>query len=1743
MTTETRIGGGFNSNQCHADKRASRGIQSRNGRQRSLQLLSVTACAIAGLMSKSAMAASGSWNGLTDNTWAGSNWSATPVPGTGDTATFNGAGNGNTTIDLGGGVTVQNIRFDTSSVAAYNIGAGAVGSQTLTLNDSGSITLTPLVANNETFDANLILGTDPASQTYVFTNSSPDTLSFAGNITGGTGTGTAGVKYVTFNGTGNITDTGILAFGSTAPNLSPQKYGSGTFTLESSAASTYSGYTTVYAGTMVEDFTNFASNNMIAAGSSLRMGGGTFQINGNASGTTSQTFGGTTAPGGGLNVIQLGTNTPTLNLGIFTQTLGSAIELVGPATQGSGGSVVAATGTILTTDIGTGNNNGTAGTGTKGLLWNGTTRAGVATVGLYDWASTNTAAGANGTTPWTVIGGSQVSGFYTPVAANGSNASGDINVDWAGGGNVNCSSGGTEFFDTMRFNANAATTLSTTGASRFYDTGILVTPNVGTYNVTIAGTTGLADNQGNGAGAVDIYQNNTAGELIFTTGFADSKNYATNVVKAGAGTLSLTVLSGNTGQLYLAGGVTMANSDGALGNAGTGAQINLNGGVLLSTVTMGLYNGTVGTNNRVVVVGADGGGLAAAAGTTLTIPGQVQSANPAGPLVIGIPVSATNSSPGVVPGTGGTANPTAVYGTGTVILDYANNTAGNSQFSPMVITGGATLQINSQYDLGGANATSLTFNNGTLQYSASLASGAAGADTDISTNGTAITPVIFTGNATIDTNSHNITYTNPIGYGGPGGLTVVDSTAGVKGSLTLNGSNSYTGPTAINSGKLVLAGGASLATSGVTINTGGTFQVSSTSSVVSSGNVILSGGTVSLVDSTIGTFSTGGLNLSSGTVSFELSNSGTAQSDAINVTAANGLNISGGSFNLYSIGGLTKFSTNAVGTYTLINYTGTDTIAGGSAALNTDLSIGNKVPGLTYSFADTGSAIQLTIGGTPVTSGGWITDGGGSWNSAVNWSSSPLPIPNSAGSTATFGGGAPTALNLNRVVTLDVNETVGTLVFASPNGESYTINQGAGGSLIIDGANSEAALTVSSGSHVINAPVSLNTGVDVTVAGGGTVAINGNISNGIATSTLIKDGTGTLVLAGSNSYGPAAGTVGTTINAGTVQIANSLGFSTGDVALTANATLQAGAPVISVANNFNIVAGVTTVDTQANSLTLSGAVTGGGALTEIGTGTLILSGSNTYPGTTTVSTGTLQLGAGGTSGYVSGAIVDNGAVTLDRTDSYNLGNLISGAGSLTQNGSGNVTLTASNTYTGNTFVAAGTLTLGSSLAIQNSTLNYSAGTVSFGTLATATIGGLTGSGTTLNLNNSTGTAVALTIGGNNTSNTYTGTLIGAGSVTETGTGTTILGSGAVGAANFSGGISVVTGTLQIGGVSNMSSGANFTLANTGPSCNLIIADSAIVTTTGSLTDGLVSANGIGYTTEGAVTVENNAHLTVGSFAFGDGATRLGGLGSQTVTVQNSGVFTVNGTYNLNNTNPGTGQASNTTTNLKGGTLAVQSFIESGANALHVANIQFNGGTLEALAGDGATAFLPTPAIYNEVVTDVDAGGLIFNSNGFTDTIGTNLLHGSGTTPDGGLTKIGQGTLILSNNGNAYNGPTNVSTGLLVISQNGGLPSGNSVTVGSGAGLIDVQNSVLGRVGSLNINGRMIVQSNPSLQNITQEAAGGYNGGAWNGSSSSAGIPITSSVAASDTTHLRALGVIQNDNGTGSGIALYSTFEG
>lgn len=159
-----------------------------SSRFRSIALVwsAITLLFAAAFLAQPVFAVDATWNGSVDGQWSnGSNWSATPVPGTGNQALFNNAGGGNTTIDLGGGVTIRQLVFNASGAAAYTIGSGAVNSQSLTLDSTGNgtIQMNSTVQNHQLVNAQVNL---PGTANYLFTNASTsNNLTVAGNIVAG----------------------------------------------------------------------------------------------------------------------------------------------------------------------------------------------------------------------------------------------------------------------------------------------------------------------------------------------------------------------------------------------------------------------------------------------------------------------------------------------------------------------------------------------------------------------------------------------------------------------------------------------------------------------------------------------------------------------------------------------------------------------------------------------------------------------------------------------------------------------------------------------------------------------------------------------------------------------------------------------------------------------------------------------------------------------------------------------------------------------------------------------------------------------------------------------------------------------------------------------------------------------------------------------------------------------------------------------------------------------------------------------------------------------------------------------------------------------------------------------------------------------------------------------------------------------------------------------------------------------
>ena len=239
-------------------------------------------------------------------------------------------------------------------------------------------------------------------------------------------------------------------------------------------------------------------------------------------------------------------------------------------------------------------------------------------------------------------------------------------------------------------------------------------------------------------------------------------------------------------------------------------------------------------------------------------------------------------------------------------------------------------------------------------------------------------------------------------------------------------------------------------------------------------------------------------------------------------------------------------------------------------------------------------------------------------------------------------------------------------------------------------------LSVSAGAFVslgsFSETIGSLTGAGTVTADGGVLTVgnddssttfSGHLSNGAGTLRLVKIGTGTLRLTGTNDY---AG--GTTINQGRLQL--------GD-----------GGPTGSIVGNV-VDNAVFAID-RSNSYTLNGTISGTGSFDQEGNGTTVVTGDNTYKGGTIISRGTLQIGNGGTTGSIIGNVTDNGALAFNRSDAVTFSGTISGRGSVLQSGTGEVTLTGANSYSGGTTVNAGNLIVDSAQALGTGDVTVTGG--------------------------------------------------------------------------------------------------------------------------------------------------------------------------------------------------------------------------------------------------------------------------------------------------------------------------------------------------------------------------------------------------------------------------------------------------
>jgi autotransporter-associated beta strand protein len=492
---------------------------------------------------------------------------------------------------------------------------------------------------------------------------------------------------------------------------------------------------------------------------------------------------------------------------------------------------------------------------------------------------------------------------------------------------------------------------------------------------------------------------------------------------------------------------------------------------------------------------------------------------------------------------------------------------------------------------------------------------------------------------------------------------------------------------------------------------------------------------------------------------------------------------------------------------------------------------------------------------------------------------------------------------------IDVASGITDTISSTLNG-SNGLTKTSAGTLILSGSNTYTGGTTISAGTLQLGDGTLNIGsVAGNITDNSVLAFynpsNQTFSNAVSGSgsvTMNGASTAILTLSGSIAY-----SVGTTISSATVAWDNSSAIGYGG-SYGGAVTINGGALDL---NSYNVTIGelsgstggvvtnsgssdTLTVEANGSSSTFAGVIENGISLDKTGSGTLILTGTNTYTGSTTITAGTLQLGSSSSIGSVAGNITDNSGLAFGNPSNQTYSGVVSGSGSLTMNGSAILTLSGSNSYYGGTTISSGTVDLGSTTALGYS--GYGGLTMNGGTLDmkgfAPTLGALAGSGGYVT---NSGSSATLTVEANNSSSTFAGDIeTGAIALDKAGTGTLAL----TGANSFTGMTTIAAGTLELGYGSSVGSvGGNITdnsvLAFDNPSNQTysgVISGSGSVTMYGSaiLTlSGSNSYSGSGGTsvTAGTLQVGNstalgstsNALSMTGGSRVGQGQQELGEL--------------------------------------------------------------------------------------------------------------------------------------------------------------------------------------------------------------------------------------------------------------------------
>jgi autotransporter-associated beta strand protein len=692
------------------------------------------------------------------------------------------------------------------------------------------------------------------------------------------------------------------------------------------------------------------------------------------------------------------------------------------------------------------------------------------------------------------------------------------------------------------------------------------------------------------------------------------------------------VSSGSVDALNVPGSITDVYFTATNANASSGTTLSttLDGsysvkGLFFNTGSSSITSVGINTNSsgNSLAVGSDGitvtstsfaGGTISGAGSVVVNGSQTWANNSATlPLNVSTGISSYSGATTLTLGGSGAGgvNLTGPIsnggGTLSLVLGQTGVTtiSGTNTFTGGVTLNSGTVVLGSAGALNSTTPNAVTFGSGStgdLRLNGNSVSVGA-----LNTNATVGTPIIENASSTAATltiklPSGTSNYAGIIQNGtGGGALSLATSGAG---TVTLSGSETYTGATTVNSGTLILSG-VNAMSGGFTINNGADLTLSGSTTAATTGAVTINnGGTLTLV--------------------------------------ANASNITGSGSNA---------SSSAIGSPTAVNYANDLYTTNVQLRSNTSVTFANAGPtGGTGGYPDyttmnfdvnnlggasNASGMTLTLGST---TGG--VSGFGTYNSNINVTGGngyTLVIPVISNANATL-------LNLN----------ASTANLSIPGGitsvSTLTI-QGAGNTTIAGGVNGSTAVNVQSSGNVSIGAIS---GTSLTMSGTGTLFLTG--TNGSYTGiTDIKSGTinfASIANDGSNSAlgnMPASNdsggsTIGLLFEGGTLQYTGNTAQSTNrQIRILAGTT----ATIDASGNNSTGATLSFTAATAANlfenagtrTLQLTGSNTGqnifatgiinqGSNATSFiksGSGTWVLTGSNTYTGTTQITGGTLSL--------------------------------------------------------------------------------------------------------------------------------------------------------------------------------------------------------------------------------------------------------------------------------------------------------------------------------------------------------------------------------------------------------------------------------------------------------------------------------------------------------------------------------------